>query len=185
MRIVLLRHGKPDVAKEKRVSANGFTSWVDAYDQTGICKGSLPIQETVDIAKSCPSKMCSNLRRSICSMKTVCPGAEFIEKDIFREFELPHGTWNWPILNPVVWAAVFRVLWLFGYSYKAEPLTIAKLRAQEAARLLSEEAQKNQSVLLVGHYFIHRKIAKTLLRNGWVGPVKPDGRYWGVSVYEK
>ena len=185
MRIVLLRHGKPVIAGRKGLSAFEFAEWLDEYDRAGLCSRSLPGQETMAVAAQCNSKWCSNLQRSICSIKTVCPDADFVASKLFRELELPHGPWHWPRLNSTAWSILFRLLGFCGFAYQAESWQQAKGRSQVAAQRLADAAEVNQSVLLVGHFFMNRLIARRLVRNGWEGPASPRGGYWAVSVYEK
>ena len=185
MRIVLLRHGKPVIAGRKGLSAYEFAEWLDEWDQVGLCSRSLPEQETMAVAAKCNSKWCSNLQRSICSIKTVCPESDFVASKLFRELELPHGPWHWPKLNSTAWSVIFRLLGFCGYAYRAEARRQAKDRARIAAQRLSAEAEANQSVLLVGHFFMNRLIARRLVKDGWEGPTSPNGGYWAVSVYEK
>ena len=130
MRIVLLRHGKPAIAGRKGLSAFEFAEWLDEYDQAGLCSRSLPEQETMAIAAQCNSKWCSNLQRSICSIKTVCPDADFVVCKLFRELELSHGPWHWPKLNSTAWSVLFRLLGFCGFAYQAESWQQAKHRAQ-------------------------------------------------------
>ncbi len=185
VRIVLLRHGESSVAHQARISACEFAAWIDEYNQAGIGTSSSPAQATMDMAVTCRLKLCSNLRRSIESMQTLCPGADFVACKLFREWELPHGKWQWLKADTSLWSVIFRLLWFLGYSYKAESVRQAKRRAQQAARMLADRARENQSVLLVGHYFVNRRIAKELVRNGWVGPTHLKPGYWASSVYEK
>ena len=185
VRIVLLRHGKPVIAGRKGLSAYEFAEWLDEYDQAGLCSRSLPGRETMAVAAKCNSKWCSNLQRSICSIKTVCPEADFVASKLFRELELPHGPWHWPKLNTTAWSVIFRLLGFCGFAYQAESWRQAKGRARIAAQWLSAEAEANQSVLLVGHFFLNRLIARRLVGNGWSGPASPKGNHWAVNVYEK
>lgn len=185
MRIVLLRHGKPVIAGRKGLSAYEFAEWLDEYDQAGLCSSSLPERETMAVAAQCNSKWCSNLQRSICSIKAVCPEADFVSSRLFRELELPHGPWHWPKLNSTAWSVIFRLLGFCGFVYRAESWRQAKDRARIAAQRLSTDAEANQSVLLVGHFFMNRLIARRLVRDGWSGPATPKGGHWAVNVYEK
>ncbi len=185
MRIVLLRHGKPAIAGRKSISAYEFAEWLDEWEQAGLCSRSLPGQETMAVAAKCNSKWCSNLQRSIGSIKTLCPDADFVASKLFRELELPHGPWHWPKLNSMAWSVIFRVLGFCGFAYQAESWRQAKARARIAAQRLSTEAEANQSVLLVGHFFMNRLIARRLVRDGWSGPASPKGGHWAVNVYEK
>ena len=185
MRIVLLRHGKPVIAGRKGLSALEFAEWLDEWERAGLCRRSLPGQETMAVATRCNSKWCSNLQRSICSIKRVCPEADFVASKLFRELELPHGPWHWPRLHSTAWSVIFRLLGFWGFAYQAESWQQAKRRAQVAAQRLADAAEAHQSVLLVGHFFMNRLIARRLVKDGWEGPTFPKGGHWAVSVYEK
>ncbi len=185
MRIVLLRHGAHEIANRQGLSAAEFGTWIDAFNQAGIRSRSIPTRSTANLAVSCQTKVCSNLRRSIDSMKRLCPQGDFTVYGLLREFELPHGNWKWLQLGAFTWCVIFRLLWFLGYSYGAESVSQAKCRARHATRLLTDEAVENQSVLFVGHYFINRQIAQNLIHSGWVGPAKPKRGHWEISIYKK
>jgi broad specificity phosphatase PhoE len=74
---------------------------------------------------------------------------------------------------------------LFGFSRNGESLIDTRIRARQAAAKLIELAEGHRQVLLVGHGFMNRFIARELLRSGWAGPLKPGKGFWGYGVYEK
>lgn len=83
----------------------------------------------------------------------------------------------------MVWVTVFRLCQFFGFARNGESLLAARQRAREASRLLAAMAKQNESVLLVGHGYMNRLIAKQLLASGWQGPKSPGHRYWDFSIY--
>lgn len=185
MRIVLMRHGKPDIAGCRGVSAHAFATWLRAYDAAGVACDSFPDRDAVAVAARCESRLCSNLQRSISTIKTVCPDSHFTPSPLFRELELPHGPWHWPRVHSSFWGALLRVMWYFGYTHQAETREQAQCRARAAAQRLIREAEEHNSVVLAGHYFINRMIARQLVEDGWDGPTWPNGRHWAVNVYDK
>ena len=72
------------------------------------------------------------------------------------------------------------VFWIF---YNAEHIAKAKERAALGAIKLQEYSEKYGTVILIGHGFINRFIARELLSRGWSGPKIPGNRYWAYGVY--
>ncbi len=184
MRIVLLRHGKPDLPEYGKLRANEIHLWISSYNSTGLAPKIAPLREVFEIANTCNTVICSDLLRSIESAQALGVKQIDIIDPIFREMGLPYGSFPFLKMHPSRWAAFFRVLWFFGYSSNSESLREAKLRARNGAKKLKEETALRGSVLLVGHGFVNRFIAEELLSSGWKGPKNPGRRYWEFGVYE-
>ena len=184
MRIVLLRHGRPQVPEFGKLRANEISRWIESYNCSGLMPNDTPSQEAIEIAGSCDSVVCSDLPRSIDSAKALGVKNIDVVDPSFREMGLPHGDFPSPKLSPNTWAFIFRILWFFGYSANSESLGEAKYRASKGATYLAKIARDSSSVLLVGHGFVNRFIAKELLANGWQGPLSPGKKYWGYGIYE-
>ncbi|RDH90148.1 MAG: hypothetical protein DIZ77_14085 [endosymbiont of Seepiophila jonesi] len=144
-----------------------------------------PSVKAVEIAVGCNAVVCSDLPRSIESAEMLGVEVVDFEASIFREMELPSANWPSPKLPLNVWAVLFRVLWFLGYSSNGESLREARLRALSGASRLEAIAEKHGSVILIGHGFLNRSIAKALLKSGWAGPLDPGKNYWGFGVYER
>ncbi|MDH3975574.1 MAG: histidine phosphatase family protein [Deltaproteobacteria bacterium] len=184
MKIVLLRHGKPYIKKTEKLKAAELHRWIDSYNSSGIHKKYPPGKAAIHIANECRAVVCSDFRRSIESAEILGKtGLKHIDP-LFREMGLPYGTWKSPKASPVVWAAIFRALWFFGYASNSENFSSAKKRASQAADKLEDIAKAQGSVLFVGHGFMNRYIAKDLLSNGWQGPHSPGKKYWEFGLYE-
>ena len=184
MRIVLLRHGKPDVPKLGGVSASKIGQCIDAYNAAGVRLEDKPSNGAIEIANSCNVVVCSDLPRSIESAQALGVSEINHIESVFREMGLPFASFPSPKLSPVIWAAIFRTLWFMGFSSNSESLREAKIRALHGAGRLREIAEADGSVLLVGHGFVNRFIAKELLSTGWKGPACPGKKYWEFGVYE-
>lgn len=98
---------------------------------------------------------------------------------------MPVANWQVLKLTPKIWAVVFRILWLLGYSRNSESLKEAKSRASEAVEKLSDLAQEYESVLFVGHGVYNRMLANELRRRGWAVPNNPGSNHWAFGVYEQ
>lgn len=184
MKIVLLRHGKPDVKEPGRIMARDLHTWIESYNSSGIHRDCAPAADALQVSSECRAFACSDLRRSMESAKLLDQNKVLVVDPIFREMGLPYANWSTPKASPAAWAAVFRLLWLLGYSENAESLAHAKTRATAGAGKLEQLAKEYGSVLHVGHGFMNKFIAKELLSRGWRGPKTPGTRYWGYGVYE-
>ncbi len=184
MRITLLRHGKPVIPSLKKLSASAFYSWVLEYNASGLCASSKPATQTFNYAKECNVIVCSNLPRSIESAKALSSTEAFLSDAVFNEADLPVANWHLLKLSPGVWAVIFRVLWLLGYSRNVESFAQAKVRAIAAVKTLTEIANEYESVLLVGHGVYNRLLANELRRSGWSGPKNPGSVYWSHGTYQ-
>ena len=177
MQIVLIRHGKPDVPEHGKLSAAEIPQWVESYNSAGIVTQHKPSKQAIEVAGRCNTVVCSNLPRSIESAHALgVKEIDFIEA-IFREIELPYGSFPSPKLSPNFWVILFRLLCFFGYSSNGESLREGKLRAAKGARKLEEIAENGGSVLFVGHGFVNKLIAKALLSKGWQGPMNPGKQF--------
>jgi len=183
MEIVILRHGKPNIEARGAVTPADFGAWVDAYNKAGIDKTHAPAPSAIAQAKLCSVVVCSNLPRSIESVKALGIGSIQVQDHLFRECEMPYAIWRYPKLSVRGWSVVFRMLQVLGYSSNAESFRDAKRRASLCALRLSELATVHGSVLFVGHGSLNWLISTTLLRMGWVGPKNAGRRYWEYGVY--
>lgn len=183
MRIILMRHGKPDLAESKPLASHEFHQWINAYNHAPLCEQSTPNAEAQRIASECALTVCSHLRRSQESARRL--GLSVAHSgEIFREMEMPHGKLLLPKFSPAFWAILFRCLWFMGYTRNSESFSSARNRAVIAAQQLQELARQHQSVIFVGHGLFNRYVAKELRRNGWSGLRNPSPRYWEYGVYQ-
>ena len=182
MKIILLRHGASSIGYSGKLKASELHRWIDAYNAAGIDHESQPSAETIKMAQACGAVVCSDLCRSVASAERLGVSVTHTEA-LFREVALPYGEWHTPKASPLFWVALFRLLWLCGYSSHAESMALAKERAQQAANKLITAAKESGSVLHVGHGFMNRYISKVLIANGWNGPNNPGRKHWEFGVY--
>ena len=183
MRIILVRHGKPDISQEELVLGKDFGNWIDQYNAAELDLSLAPSGELITVLKDSGIVVCSTLKRSLDSAKTL-EIKNYQSEARFREAELPHfGVFSLR-LRAKTWLVVFRILWMLGFSGKVESFANMKLRAKTCAMKLSQLAQEHDSVVFIGHGFLNRSIAKSLMKSAWLELSSPKMGYWSFSVYE-
>jgi broad specificity phosphatase PhoE len=185
MRLVILRHGRPVIPALRRLSASAFSDWVNEYNTAGLCPSSQPTEHANKFAQQCNAVVCSALPRSIESAKAFGNNNIVLSDPVFNEAELPIANWKIMKLSPKIWAVIFRLLWLLGYSRNSESFEQTKSRASEAAKRLSGIAQEYENVLFVGHGVFNRILSNELRRQGWHGPKNPGSTHWSFGVYSR
>lgn len=178
--IILMRHGQPDLASVARVSPQGMQRWIADYDQSAITDQPAP-QASADLAARARIIVSSNAPRALTSVAALGREPDLIDA-LFCEAQLPHGRWPLPRLSPFKWAFVLRMLWLCGAHGQVESARAATTRAQAAAQQLQSLAD-NGSVLLLGHGFMNRMIARDLQARGWQRHTNSGSGYWSAAVY--
>ncbi|ELY4447940.1 histidine phosphatase family protein [Cronobacter malonaticus] len=182
MEIILMRHGRPDIANSGVIGARNMPGWISRYNEadTG---SDVPPSTSRQLAARADTVISSDLPRAISSLKAL--GYEPVQTDtLYREAELPAYGIGGLRLSPLAWSGIFRVLWLCGLLGNAETLHAAKARAATAAENLATLASNKEGpVLLMGHGIMNRLIARRLLRQGWCEIRKSEEDYWGAGVY--
>ena len=94
---------------------------------------------------------------------------------LYREAELPARLPLCGLMMRYSAAVVIaRVLWMLGIHQHAESYAMAAARAHRAAEALASRAMKHDCVILVGHGFFNRLIAREL-KSDWLD-CEPQGR---------
>ncbi len=182
MKIVLMRHGRPDFDFSRWISAGEFARIAHEYDTAAIVD--TPPPQAVAIARQCQAVVCSDLVRSPLSAAALgCENIVF-SSHLFRESPLPYPDSGNIRLGLSAWAVLLRTAWLVGYAQNGESFRAARQRAQEATRKLVELAQMHDTVLLVGHGVMNRLLAKVLRNQGWRETQAPGSAHWTFAIYE-
>lgn len=183
MKIVLMRHGKPLLPSDTRLSASEFGNWIAAYNAAGLDPSLPPPALAISQAQGCRYTVCSQLRRSTASAGALGVSRIDLQSADFREMELPHARGSWPRLPAHLWIVLFRMCWLAGYAAHSESFLSARQRARAAAVRLIERAQQHETVLFVGHGLLNGFIARHLKQAGWQSRDKTPRRYWESCVF--
>lgn len=176
-----MRHGEPRLAKGRWIAPLQMGQWINLYNQSIIKEGGIPAQ-CAAAALSASTIVASTAPRA-CSSARALGDLPFMQEAIFYEAGLPFALWKAPWLPAEAWAAIFRLLWLFGYARGSDSLQITRRRARAAAERLVALAARG-AVLLVGHGIMNRLIGKELQALGWLARNRQGSRYWSMGVYE-
>lgn len=185
MKIILIRHGNPDINHKTNIKPKELAEWFDQYNKVSIRNESKPCVQAVQVTKDINYVVCSDYIRSINSAEILkVKKINEIDKG-FREVDIPLPDWSFPKIDLRIMVLIFRVLWFLGYSKNCESLKEAKSRAGIAADKLIDYAEKYESVLFVGHAIFNHLISKELRKRGLKGPSNPGRRYWKYGEYIK
>lgn len=182
-KIILLRHGEVDIKNYKNISANQFGKWIIEYNNSNIKPTFSSRDEINDLLNKTDILICSNLKRSVQSIE-IFDKTPFETNDIFNEAQLPFANWTILKLNPKIWLAIFRLLWLFGYSRNSESFQETKKRAKIATKKLIELSHHNETIILIGHGIMNKLIQKELNKHQWIESKKLENKNWCYGVFE-
>jgi broad specificity phosphatase PhoE len=184
-RIILIRHGQPDVPVAPRASHREFRSYIDAYEKSGLDPQSAPPEELQDLVAELTAVFTSGTKRADESARVLAPNAELIADPLF--VEAPLAAPRIPLLKMRVpkWAVVARIFWHAGYHPEIENYRRAKHRANEAAEILIARARSDGAAALVAHGYFNFLIGRELRRRGFAKSGSHRARFWNAVVYER
>ncbi|WP_286230405.1 histidine phosphatase family protein [Neobacillus mesonae] len=184
MEISLIRHGKSKHVDNNLMTCMEFQGWVEKYDRSGVFEEKYYPSLALEKIAAANLIITSDLKRSIESASLLNPNIKAIVDKLYREVELPVLPRIAGVkLSPASWAVMLRCLWFIGYSRQCESIARAKQRAKLAAEQLVKQAEDHHSVVLVGHGFFNRFIAKELKKMGWEGKRKSSAKHWHCTTY--
>jgi broad specificity phosphatase PhoE len=185
MRIILVRHGRPNIPVSVRTSHKEFRSYIDAYEEAGLDPESAPPEELLDLVGELTAVFTSGRPRAHESAKALAPRAELIADPLF--VEAPLASPRIPLLrmNVPKWAVISRILWHAGYHPEIENYRRAKHRASQAADILMKRAHSDGSAVLVAHGYFNLIIGRELQRRGFKRSGSHRAKFWNAVVYQK
>jgi broad specificity phosphatase PhoE len=184
-RIILIRHGRPDIPVSPRTCQAGFRDYIGQYEAAGLNPQDTPPEELQDLVGELAVVFTSEKRRAQESAKALAPGAELIIDPLFAEAPLAGPPLPLLRMRVTKWAVVARVLWYAGYHPGIENYRKAKHRASEAADVLVRRAASEGSAALVAHGYFNFLIGRELYRRGFRRSGSHRARFWNVVAYER
>ncbi len=176
--IIMVRHGRPDLARKAWLSARGWDDWWATYERTGLAYGEHPPRDLVEVAAPAVHRLSSPLPRARETARAIFGPVIYDVDPLFVEAPLPAPRWPGFIrFSSPVWKGISRVLWLMGYAGRSESRRLATLRAVAAADRL-EEAARDGLVVLCGHGWFNRMIRGVLVQRGWVCNRDGGDNFW-------
>jgi broad specificity phosphatase PhoE len=185
MRILLIRHGQPDIALRPRTDRAGFADYISAYEEAGLSPANLPPGELKDLVRELNHVFTSGRPRSHQSAKRLAPHAELTTDPLFVEAPLASPPLPWLAMRVSAWAVVSRILWHLGFHPGIEKPRAATDRAIQAAELLIARARKTGTAALVAHGYFNWMIGRQLVRRGFARTGRHQARYWNTVMYER
>ena len=184
MRIVLIRHGQPQIELSPRTGYAGFADYIDSYEEAGLAPSSLPPEELRDLLKELDHVFSSDRPRSRQSAQRLAPHAALTVDPLFTE--APLASPRLPVLRMEVpkWAVMSRILWHAGFHPGIENPRQARKRAASAADILIARAREAGAAALVAHGYFNWMIGRQLRKRGFARTGTHQARYWNTVVYE-
>ena len=184
-RIILARHGEPNLSRKIRFDSAGYRAWWARYEETGLREGQMPPAALAAMAEKSGVIIASTRKRSIETAHAVSSGRAFSQDPLFIEAPLPPPKWpSWIKLSPRMWGFFARVWWWFFNHHDGQETRVqAQTRANQAARMVTELADNGQDVLIVAHGFFNAMIGDALKRRGWRCVEDQGYRYWKARIF--
>ena len=183
-RIILIRHGQPDIALRPRASHREFGAYIDAYEAAGLDPASLPPREIADLVKELNFVFTSGRPRAHQSACALAPHAELTADPLFAE--APLASPPLPLIRMRVqkWAVMARVLWHAGYHPGVENYAETRTRAGQAADILMSKVKDGGAVALVAHGYFNAMIGRQLRQRGFQRSGSHRVHYWNAVIYD-
>lgn len=113
MKIVLMRHGRPEMDLEamlkQKVSASDVGHIVKDYEKSGLSKDSAPSVSAVQEIKAAGIVISSDLPRAVQSVERLGGQDKLLIDKVFRESRLPYVRATWPRLSLYSYLLFFRL----------------------------------------------------------------------------
>lgn len=184
IRIVLIRHGKPDVAPSGWITHRRFKDYIDEYERAGLDPDSAPPEWLVQMISETRRVYASDRPRARESARAVAPHAEISMSPLFMEAQLKSPRLPLVRMKPPAWAVIARLAWHAGHDGGIEDFRDAKERAEKAAAMLAETAGEDGIAVLVAHGYFNAIVGRMLSRLGWRKHGRHRAKFWNAVVYE-
>jgi broad specificity phosphatase PhoE len=184
IKVVLIRHGKPDVAPSKRLTHRKFEDYIETYEKAGLDPDSAPPDWLVALARDARRVYASDRPRARESARALAPHAELELSPLFMEAQLKSPKLPLVKMKPPAWAVIARLAWHAGHDGGIEDFRDAKDRAAKAVDMLSAEAQECGIAVLVAHGYFNAIVGRALSKRGWRKFGRHRAKFWNAVVYE-
>lgn len=180
--IILIRHGEPEVLRKGWRGRKEAVKFARDYDSVGV----LPFDSEIHCLDGVITDKVyhSNLPRSRHTAELLFGDhLKLIEEYRFREFERKVVKFINVRMPLGVWMGISRALWFMDLNNKdIETFKEAKVRANENALFLAEQAKKEGQVILVAHGLHNRFVIRYLRENGWENIREGGSKYLAVNI---
>ena len=109
IKIVLIRHGKPDVAPSRRLTHRKFEDYIETYEKAGLDPDSAPPDWLVELAREARRVYASDRPQARESARALAPHAELELSPLFMEAQLKSPKLPLVRMKPPAWAVIARL----------------------------------------------------------------------------
>jgi broad specificity phosphatase PhoE len=185
-RIVLARHGRPDLPAEARqpICGREIGRWYRSYDASGIVAGAEVPTALRDAARAAGCVVASDTRRAIESAARLTAADTIRIEASLREVGFPESLDSSLRLSPNLWVFIARAAQMLDRHDDEGGRAAVRTRAAAMADTLAQLADDHRSVVAIGHGWFNRFVARELRRQGWHGPRLVPSGYWSSVTYE-
>jgi broad specificity phosphatase PhoE len=185
--IVLARHGRPDLPADlgRAISGREIGRWYRGYDASGIVDAVEPPACLRAAAAAAGCVVASDSRRALETAARLGVTDKVRVEPALREVGFPESLALPVRLSPVAWVLIARAMQMLRCCECDEPVPATRARAAIAAETLSQLADDHGTLVVVGHGWFNRFVARELRRRGWHGPRWPPTRYWSAATYRR
>ncbi len=177
--IIIVRHGRPSLAREGWINAREWDDWWARYNESGLRDDQLPPEPLLAHARLATHLFASPLRRAVETAEHAMEGRPFVTDPMFVEAPLPAPPLpDWLRLPTAMWGGIARFTWYAGYSGGGESHRMARRRAKQAANRLIEAASDGGTVMLCAHGWFNRMIKARLIKRWWFCAYDGGDNYW-------
>jgi broad specificity phosphatase PhoE len=187
VRVVLVRHGHPDLAPGDRqpISGTELGRWYRRYNEAGLAPVSSPPDSLRGLVAGAQCIVASDLRRAIESAHLLAGSTKIQLDPDLREVPFPEGLNARTRLAPGAWVMIARAAWLLDRCDCDESLTSARQRAGRLAVRLGDLACAHGTVVAVGRGWFNLFVGRELRRRQWRGPRLVPHGYWASAAYDR
>ena len=183
--IILARHGEPNLSRQVRLNWRGYKYWWRLYDEAGLVPEHDAPRIIKDLAAQADIVMASTLPRAIeTAERAVGRSVNHLEPSLV-EAPLPPPNLGYIRLKPRTWGVLARISWCLGFSGEGESQKQARVRAQKAGEILSEQASGGKMLFVAGHGWFNRMIRPALLKRGFKCVEDHGDLHWSYRRYER
>lgn len=183
--IILARHGEPDLSRQVRLNWRGYKYWWRLYDEAGLKPSQNAPKIIKDLAKQADIVIASTLPRAIETAERAIGGPVKKLEPLLVEAPLPPPNLGYFRFKPTTWGAIARISWCLGFSGEGESQVEAKVRAEKAAEVLSDEAAGGKMLFVAAHGWFNRMIRPALKRRGFKCVEDHGDLHWSYRRYER
>jgi len=183
--IILARHGEPDLSKQVRLNWRGYKYWWRLYDEAGLVPEHDAPKLVKELARQADMVMSSTLPRAIETAEKAKGGPVDKTEDLLVEAPLPPPNLGYFRFKPRTWGVFARIIWCLGHKGEGESQKQARVRADKAAEVLSEEASGGKMIFVAAHGWFNRMLRGPLKRRGFICTEDHGDLHWSYRRFER